>query len=156
MTAERADVTTSDTRPSGFRIRWGWFIGCVASGFAAIGVGWLVAAPGGRIDYLASVLANVGTTLLLVGIVLLLERRIIDHAVKEFRNAAKESRARMREDFRTEVQDFSKRISAEWSAASPEDIDAMKARTKRLSEELAVNYVYKVARTEDAEGMPER
>ena len=42
------------------------------------------------------VLANVGTTLLLVGIVVLLERRIVDNAVRKFRNAAEEARARMR------------------------------------------------------------
>ena len=32
-----------------------------------------------------------------------------------------------------------RRVRAEW-AASPEDIDAMKERTKRLSKELADNY----------------
>ena len=81
------------------------------------------------------------TTLLLVGIVVLLERRIVDNAVRKFRNAAEEARARMRDDFRIEVQDFTDRVNAEWAAASPEDVDAMKERTKRLSKELADNYV---------------
>jgi hypothetical protein len=60
----------------------------------------------GCTNYLPGVLANVGTTLLLVGIVVLLERRIVDNAVRKFRNAAEEARARMRDDFRIEVQDF--------------------------------------------------
>ena len=30
----------------------------------------------------------------------------------------------MRDDFRIEVQDFTDRVSAEWAAASPEDVDA--------------------------------
>jgi hypothetical protein len=51
----------------------------------------------------------------------------------------------MRDDFRIQVQDFSDRVSAEWAAASPEDIDAMKERTKRLSEKLADNYSRELA-----------
>ena len=58
----------------------------------------------GRSHELLRVLANVGTTLLLVGIVVLLEQRIVDNAVRKFRNAAEEARARMRDDFRIEVQ----------------------------------------------------
>ena len=106
----------------------------------AIVVGWFVAGPAGRTNYLPAVLVNVGTTLLLVGIVVLLERRIVDNAVRRFGNAAEEARARMRDDFRIEVQDFTDRVNAEWAAASPEDVDAMKERTKRLSKELADNY----------------
>ncbi len=68
---------------------------------------------------------------------MLLERRIVDNAVRKFRNATEEARARMRDDFRVEVQDFADRVSAEWATASPEDVDAMKERTKRLSKELA-------------------
>jgi hypothetical protein len=98
-------------------------------------------------NYLPGVLANVGTTLLLVGIVVLLERRIVDNAVRKFRNAAEEARARMRDDFRVEVQDFTDRVNAEWAAASPEDVDAMKERTKRLSKELADNYSKELADT---------
>ncbi|MFZ1114685.1 MAG: hypothetical protein WAN44_02530, partial [Propionibacteriaceae bacterium] len=61
------------------------------------------------------------------------------------RNAAEEARARMRDDFRIEVQDFSDRVSAEWATASPEDVDAMKGRTKRLSKELADSYSRELA-----------
>jgi hypothetical protein len=50
----------------------------------AIVVAWFVAAPAGRTNYLPEILANVGTTLLLVSIVVLLERRIVDNAVRKF------------------------------------------------------------------------
>jgi hypothetical protein len=43
------------------------------------------------------------------------------------------------------VQDFTDRVNAEWAAASPNDVDAMKERTKRLSEELADNYSKELA-----------
>jgi hypothetical protein len=42
-----------------------------------------------------------------------------DNAVRKFRNAAEEVRARMRDDFRIQVQDFTDRVNAEWAAASP-------------------------------------
>ena len=145
VTTEPAQVTASETRPPGFRIRWGWFLGCIASGLAAIVIGWFGAAPAGRTTYLAGVFVNVGTTLLLVGIVVLLERRIVDNAVRKFRSAAEEARARIRDDFRIEVQDFNDRVRAEWATASPEDVDLMKERTKRLSKELADNYSRELA-----------
>ena len=104
---EPAEVTASETGPPGFRIRWGWFLGCIASGLAAI--------------------------------VVLLERRIVDNAVKKFRNAAEEARAKIRDDFRIQVHDFTDRVNVEWAAASREDVDAMKERTKRLSNKLADN-----------------
>jgi hypothetical protein len=145
VTTGPAEVTAPETRPPGLRIRWGWFLGCIGSGLVAIVVGWFLAEPAGRTNYLPGVLANVGTTLLLIGIVVLLERRIVDNAVRKFRSAAEEARARMRDDFRIEVQDFTDRVNAEWAAASPEDVDAMKERTKRLSEELADSYSKEIA-----------
>jgi hypothetical protein len=156
VTTESAEVTASETRSPGFRIRWAWFLGCIASGLVAIVVGWFVTAPAGRMSYLAEVLAGVGTTLLLVGIVVLLERRIVDNAVRKFRNAAEEARARMRADFRIEVQDFTDRVSAEWAAASPENVDAMKERTKRLSKELADSYVDETLEAYDGDETAER
>ena len=156
VTIEPAGVTASETRPPGFRIRWGWFLGCIASGLVAIVVGWFVTAPDGRTNYLAQVLAGVGTTLLLVGIVVLLERRIVDNAVRKFRNAAEEARARIRDDLRIQVQDFTDRVSAEWAAASPEDLDAMKERTTRLSKELADTYVDEAIEAYDVDETPER
>jgi hypothetical protein len=38
-------------------------------------------------------------------------------------------------------QDFIDRLNVEWAAASPGDVDVMKEPTKRLSTELADNYV---------------
>jgi hypothetical protein len=156
VTTELADATASETPPPGFRIRWGWFVGCLASGIMAIVVGWFATAPAGRTNYLTAVLANAGTTLLLLGIVVLLERRIVDNAVKKFRNAAEEARARIRDDFRTEVQDFTDRVSAEWAGASPADVDAMKERTRRLSKELADNYAAETVEVYDVDETPER
>jgi len=156
VTIEAAEATASETRSPGFRIRWGWFLGCIALGLVAIVVGWFLAAPAGRTDYLPGVLANVGTTLLLVGIIVLLERRILDNAVTKFRNAAEEARARIRDDLRIQVQDFTDRVNAEWAAASPEDVDAMKERTKRLSEKLADSYVDETLGTYDLNETPER
>jgi hypothetical protein len=156
VTTEAAQVTASESRPPGFRIRWGWFLGCIALGLVAIVVGWFLAAPAGRRDYLPGVLANLGTTLLLVGIIVLLERRIVDNAVTKFRNAAEEARARMRDDFRIQVQDFTDRVNAEWAATSPEEVDAMKERTKRLSEELADNYVDETLEAYHVDEAPER
>jgi hypothetical protein len=156
VTIEAAEATASETRPPGFRIRWGWFLGCIALGIVAIVVGWFLAAPAGRTDYLPGVLANVGTTLLLVGIIVLLERRILDNAVTKFRNAAEEARARIRDDFRIQVQDFTDRVNAEWAAASPEDVDAMKERTKRLSKKLADNYVDETLETYEVDETPEK
>jgi hypothetical protein len=156
VTTEPAKVTASETPPPGFRIRWGWFLGCIASGLVAIVTGWFVAAPAGRSNYLPGVLANVGTTLLLVGIIVLLERRIVDNAVRKFRNAAEEARARMRDDLRIEVQDFKDRVNAEWADVSPEDVGAMKERTKRLSEEFADNYADETLEAYDADETPGR
>ena len=151
MTTESAEVTAAEARPPGFRIRWGWFLGCVVAGLGAIVAGWLVATPAGRPDYLTGVLANAGTTLLLVGIVVLLERRIVDSAVRKFRNAADEARARLRDDFHQDVQEFSDRVSAEWVVTSPEDVEAMKERTRRLAAELTDSYVAETTRTYDGD-----
>jgi hypothetical protein len=151
VTTEPAELTASETQPPGFRIRWGWFFGCIASGVVAIAFGWFLAAPAGRTNYLPGVLANVGTTLLFVGIVVLLERRIVDTAVRRFHNATEEARARIRDDFRKEVQDFTDRVNAEWAAASPEDVEAMKERTNRLSKELADNYVDETLKVYDVD-----
>ena len=96
-------------------------------------------------------LANAGTTLLLVGIVVLLERRIVDSAVRKFQNAAEEARAKMRDDFRLDVQEFTDRVSAEWATTSPEDVEAMKERTRRLAEELTDSYVAETTQAYDGD-----
>jgi hypothetical protein len=53
-------------------------------------------------------------------------------------------------------QDFIDRVNAEWTAASPEDVDVMKERTKRLSTELADNYVDETLEAYDVDETPER
>jgi hypothetical protein len=156
VTIEPVAGTASEPPPPGVRIRWGWFLGCLAAGLVAIVVGWAVTAPVGRVSYLTGVLANAGTTLLLVGIVVLLERRIVDSAVKRFRNAAEEARARMRADFRLEVRDFTDRVSTEWAAASPEDVEAMTERTRRLAKELADSYAAESVEAYDGDEGPDR
>jgi len=65
-------------------------------GLAAIMIGWFVAPAAARVGYLAGALANVGTTLLLVGIVVLLERRIIDNAVRLVRTANEQTNEAIR------------------------------------------------------------
>jgi hypothetical protein len=156
VTTEPAEVTASKPRPSGFRIRWGWFLGCIASGLVAIVVGWFLTAPAARRGYAADVLAGVGTTLLLVGIVVLLERRIVASAVRKFRNAADETRAKIREDFRLKVQEFTDRVNADWAAASPEEVEVLKERTARLSKGLADSYVDATLETYDVDETPDR
>ena len=54
------------------------------------------------------------------------------------------------------VQDFTDRVNAEWAAASPGDVDVMKERTKRLSTELADNYVDETLEAYDVDETPER
>jgi hypothetical protein len=59
----------------------------LALGLAGIAAGFVLVAPTDRSAYAASVLAGVGTTLLLVGFVVLLERRILDTTAKVVRQA---------------------------------------------------------------------
>lgn len=123
--------------PTRFRIRWGWFLGCIVLGLAAIMTGWFVAPFASRVDYLAGVLANVGTTLLLVGIVVLLERRIIDNAVRLVRTA----NAQTNEAIRVQIQDLEDRLAAEWESATAENVAAKTAETVRLTDEFTKRIV---------------
>ena len=118
--------------PARLRIRWDWFVGCIALGLAAIIIGGFVAAGAGG-DYVAGVLANVGTTLLLVGIVVLLERRIIDNAVRLVRSANDQSN----EALRVKIQEFEDRMAAEWASVTPESVAEKSAETARLTDEFA-------------------
>lgn len=128
---------TETPEPTRFRIRWGWFVTCLALGLAAIAIGALAAPTAGRVDYVAGVLANVGTTLLLVGIVVLLERRIIDSAVRVVRRA----NAQANEALRAQIQDFEDRVAAEWASATAENIAEKKAETERLTDEFTQRVV---------------
>lgn len=123
--------------PDRFRIRWGWFVACLVLGLTAILAGGLVAPAAARDGYLAGVLANVGTTLLLVGIVVLLERRIIDNAVRVVRRA----NAQANEALRAQIQDFEDRVAAEWASATAENIAEKKAETERLADEFTKRVV---------------
>lgn len=111
---------TDGPNPSRLRIRWGWFLGCIVLGLAAIIVGWFLVSPANRLGYVAGVLAGVGTTLLLVGFVVLLERRIVDTAVRAVHEAAREARIKADEAVRAQVRDFEDRVSKVWETTSPE------------------------------------
>ena len=131
--------------PTRSRIRWGWFIGCILLGLAAIVIGWSVVAPSAAGPaYLAGVLANVGTTLLLVGIVVLLERRIIDNAMRLVRSANEQTN----EAIRVQIQDLEHRLATEWESATPENVGEKKAETTRLTDEFTKRIVDEAKREE--------
>jgi hypothetical protein len=124
--------------PTRLRIRWGWFLLCIVLGFAAITVGWLLVSSDNRLSYVGGVFGNVGTTLLLVGIVVLLERRIVDTAVKVVRNAAEEARVRTNEEVRAQVRDLEDRLAGVWKTANPEDAAE---QTRRMTDEFTKRVV---------------
>lgn len=103
------------------RIRWGWFLGCIVLGLAAIITGWFLVSPESRLGYAGGVFAGIGTTLLLVGIVVLLERRIIGTAVRVVQDATKEARIRADEEVRAQIRDLEHRVAGLWESAPPED-----------------------------------
>lgn len=123
--------------PARFRIRWGWFLGCIVLGLAAIAIGWVVASSGPGLDYAAGVLADIGTTLLLVGVVLLLERRIVDTAVRVVRAANEQGN----EALRAQIRDLEDRVASEWQNATVENIPEKKAATERLTDEFTKRVV---------------
>jgi len=137
--------------PPRIRIRWGWFLGCIVLGLAAIIVGWFLVSPANRLGYVGGVLAGIGTTLLLVGIVVLLERRIIDTAVKVVRNATKEARIRTNEEVRAQIRDFEDRVADVWETATPENAAE---ETGRMIDEFTQRVVD--AYTDDDETPPGR
>jgi hypothetical protein len=134
-------VTQPTTPEPRIRIRWGWIIGCIVLGLAAIAAGFLLVASADRTAYVANVFAGVGTTLLLVGIVVLLERRIVNTAAKAVRRAV--DAERVASDARIErlVGDLEDRLSAEWARTDAADVDAMKRRTAELTDETVERIV---------------
>ena len=110
-------------------------------GLAAIAAGWAIVLDANRTGYVAGVLANVGTTLLLVGIVVLLERRIVDTAVRAVRNANDEARRAARDDFDAQMRDLEERLRTSWASGS---VDA-EAEARRIADEYSRRVV-------DAEG----
>ena len=123
------------------RIRWGWILGCIVLGLSGIAAGFLLVASPDRTAYVASVLAGVGTTLLLVGIVVLLERRIVNTAAKAVRRAVDAEREASDARIQQLVGDLEDRLSAEWSRAGTADVDAMKRRTAELTDETVERIV---------------
>ena len=135
---------TETPTPTRFRIRWGWFVGCIVLGFAAIVIGGFVAPAAARLGYVAGVLANIGTTLLLVGIVVLLERRIIDSAVRVVRTANRQTD----EAIRVQIKDLEDRLAAEWESATTENIAEKQAATTRLTDEFTKRIVDEATQSE--------
>ena len=114
-------------------VRWGWIIGCIMLGLAGIAAGFLLVPD--RTTYVANVLAGIGTTLLLVGIVVLLERRIVGTAAKAVRRAVDAEREASDARIDRLVGDLEDRLSAEWARTDAADVDAMKRRTAEITDE---------------------
>ena len=137
------EPTTSNPR---VRVRWSWIIGCIVLGLAAIAGGFLLVAPPDRTTYVASVLAGVGTTLLLVGFVVLLERRIVDTTAKVVQQAVDAQRQASDARIERMVHDFEDRMSAEWARTDPANMDATKLRTAQLTDEMVDRVVEEATR----------
>jgi hypothetical protein len=122
-------------------IRWGWITGCILLGLAAIVAGLLIVTPTDRTGYLASVFAGVGTTLLLVGFVVLLERRIIDTTARVVQRAVDAERQASEERIDRLVADFEDRMTAEWSKLDPDDLAATRRRAAELTDAMVASVV---------------
>ncbi|HWI02002.1 MAG TPA: hypothetical protein VNT27_16865, partial [Propionibacteriaceae bacterium] len=133
LSARRESYAERVDGPARPRIRWAWIAGCVVLGFSAIAAGRAIVLDADRSGYVAGVLGNVGTTLLLVGIVVLLERRIVDTAVRAVRNANDEARRAARDDFDAQMRDLEERIRTSWASGS---VDA-EAESRRISDEYS-------------------
>jgi hypothetical protein len=129
---------SSTTRP---RVRWGWIIGCIALGLAGIGAGFIVVPSTDRAGYLASVLAGVGTTLLLVGFVVLLERRIVDTTARAVQRAVDADRQASEARIDRLVTDFEDRMSGEWARIDPADAEATRRRSAELTHAMVEQVV---------------
>jgi hypothetical protein len=140
-TPRLVDVTEPGTTSSPTRIRWGWIVLCLVLGVAGIAAGFTLVAPSDRAGYAASVLAGVGTTLLLVGFVVLLERRIVDTTAKVVQRAVDAERRASDARIDRLVEELEGRLTAEWAASDPTDKDAMTRRTTELTDQLVERVV---------------
>ncbi|HEU5483972.1 MAG TPA: hypothetical protein VFU98_03620 [Microlunatus sp.] len=131
----------SESRSPQTRVRWGWIMGCILLGLGGIVAGFSLVTPAERIGYLASVLAGVGTTLLLVGIVVLLERRIVDSAAKAVRRAVDAERSASEARVEQMLGEFEDRLSAEWAQTDTAGVAAMKRRTADLTDDVVERIV---------------
>lgn len=146
------ESTTNEPRPAEeprSHVRWGWIIGCILLGLTAITVGFLLVARPDRAGYVGSVFANVGTTLLLVGIVVLLERRIVDTAARAVRRAVDAGREASHARIERMVADLEDRLSSEWARTDAADVNAMKRRTAALTDEAVAQIVEEATRLDD-------
>jgi len=116
-------------------------MGCILLGLGGIVAGFSLVTPAERIGYLASVLAGVGTTLLLVGIVVLLERRIVDSAAKAVRRAVDAERSASEARVEQMLGEFEDRLSAEWAQTDTAGVAAMKRRTADLTDDVVERIV---------------
>ena len=134
-------MTETATPTPRVRVRWGWITGCILLGLAAIVTGLVIVSPTDRTSYLASVVAGVGTTLLLVGFVVLLERRIIDTTAKVVQRAVDAERQASEERIDRLVADFGDRMTAEWAKLDPADVDATRRRSAELTDAMVASVV---------------
>jgi hypothetical protein len=118
-------------------------------GLAAIAAGWAIVLDANRTGYVAGVLANVGTTLLLVGIVVLLERRIVDTAVRAVRNASDEARRAARDDLDAQIRDLEERIRTSWGSVDEAEARRMTDEYSRRITDAADEYSRRIV---DGEG----
>jgi hypothetical protein len=134
-------MTETATPVPRVRVRWGWIVGCILLGLAGIVLGLLIVTPTDRTSYLASVFAGVGTTLLLVGFVVLLERRIIDTTAKVVQRAVDAERQASEERIDRLVADFEDRMTAEWARVDPDDPAATRRRSAELTDAMVASVV---------------
>ncbi len=134
-------MTESTTSTPRTRVRWGWIIGCIALGLAGIAAGSVLVAPTDRTAYAASVLAGVGTTLLLVGFVVLLERRILDTTVKVVQQAVDAERQASDARIERMVGDVEERMATEWARFDPANAEAVRRRSAQLTDEMVEQVV---------------
>ena len=134
-------MTETATPVPRVRVRWGGIVGCILLGLAGIVLGLLIVTPTDRTSYLASVFAGVGTTLLLVGFVVLLERRIIDTTAKVVQRAVDAERQASEERIDRLVADFEDRMTAEWARLDPDDPAATRRRSAELTDAMVASVV---------------
>lgn len=137
----------SEQNPTRVRIRWGWFVGCILLGLLGILAGMALAPDANKAGYVSGVLGGVGTTLLLIGVVVLLERRIVDTAARVLRNAAEEAQERADREMRSQIDDLEARLANLWrtETTTAEDAARRQEMTRRLTDEFTKRVVDETA-----------
>lgn len=137
----------SEQNPTRVRIRWGWFVGCILLGLLGILAGMALAPDANKAGYVSGVLGGVGTTLLLIGVVVLLERRIVDTAARVFRNVAEEAQERADREMRSQMNDLEARLARLWTTetTTAEDAARRQEMTRRLTDEFTKRVVDETA-----------